>query len=251
MFFSLIKSPFSIVNTKRKYSTLKKIPDRVGVGMDNQDVLAAGTEAPMLACEWAMAEVLRNPTLVKEARLELERVVGINCVVQESDIPQLKYIQAIVKEALRLHPPVPCIHLHQNSMATKVFGFDIPANTRVFVNAWAIARDPAVWENPLKFAPERFLEKAQYGSSSIHDFHGHHNFEFIPFGAGRRSCLGMAFGSIAMHLQVANLLHAFDWSFPNGLAPEKLDMTEGLGVVLGKLDPLVAVAKPRWPLHLY
>lgn len=211
------------------------------------DVLAAGTNTSTLTSDWAMAEVLRNPDVGKNARLELDKVVGLKRVVEESDIPQLKYIQAIIKETLRLHPTVPLLIPHQNISATKAFGYDIPAKTRLFVNIWAIGRDPSIWEKPLDFIPERFLEG---GPHEMVEAQGK-NFELLPFGAGRRQCPGMVFGLVSVHLQVASLLHAFDWSLPSGMTPDMLDMTDGLGLTPPMSIPLVAVAKPRLPSHLY
>lgn len=212
------------------------------------DALAAGTDTTMLTSEWAMAEVLRNPAVAERARAELDRVVGRERTVREADIPELKYVQAIAKETFRLHPPVPMLVPHLTKTPAKVFGYDIPAETAVFVNAWGIARDPAVWERALEFAPERFLEG---GSHAGTEFEAKDQFELIPFGSGRRSCPGMGLGIITVHLQVASLLHAFDWTFPGGMAPEKLDMAEAATFTLVKKDPLVAVATPRLPLHLY
>ena len=226
--------------------------DIVGVMMYScfQDAFSAGTDTTTSTSEWAMAEVLRNPTLLKNARLDLDNVVGLNRLVrlvQESDIPQLKYIQAIVKETFRLHPTVPLLAPHESINATKAFGYDIPAKTRLFMNVWAIGRDPTVWEKPLEFVPERFLAGAAHEAT---DFQGQH-FELIPFGAGRRQCPGIAFGSIVVHLMVANLLHAFDWSFPDGMTPDQLDMSEGLGLTPPLVNSLIAVAKPRLASHLY
>ena len=212
-----------------------------------QDAFGAGTDTTTLTSEWAMAEVLRNPTLVKNARIDLDNVVGLNRLVQESDIPQLKYIQVIVKETFRLHPVVPLLLPHQSISATKVFGYDIPAKTRLFANIWAIGRDPTVWEKPLEFVPERFLAGAAHEAT---DFQGQH-FELIPFGVGRRQCPGVAFGSIVVHLMVANLLHAFDWSFPDEMTHDQIDMSEGVGLTPPLQNSLVAVAKPRLASHLY
>jgi cytochrome P450 len=194
-----------------------------------------------------MAEILRNPNVGKKARLELDQVVGLKCTVDESDIPQLKYIQAILKETLRLRTIVPLLVPHQSMSATKAFGYDIPAKTRLFVNAWAIGRDPSIWEKPSDFIPERFLEG---GPHEMVEAQGKH-FELLPFGAGRRQCPGMVFGLTVVQLQMASLLHAFDWSLPNGMTPDMLDMTDGLGLALPMSIPLVAVAKPRLPSHLY
>jgi cytochrome P450 len=194
-----------------------------------------------------MAEILRNPNVGKKARLELDQVVGLKCTVDESDIPQLKYIQAILKETLRLRTIVPLLVPHQSMSATKAFGYDIPAKTRLFVNAWAIGRDPSIWEKPSDFIPERFLEG---GPHEMVEAQGKH-FELLPFGAGRRQCPGMVFGLTVVQLQMASLLHAFDWSLSNGMTPDMLDMTDRLEVTPPMHIPLVAKAKPRLPSHLY
>jgi cytochrome P450 len=194
-----------------------------------------------------MAKILWNPNVGKKARLELDQVVGLKHAVDESDIPQLKYIQAILKETLRLYAIAPLLSPHQSMSATKAFGYDIPAKTRLFVNVWAIGRDPSIWEKPLDFIPERFLEG---GPHEMVEAQGQH-FELLPFGARRRQCPGMVFGLTVVQLQMASLLHAFDWSLSNGMTPDMLDMTDGLGVTLPMRIPLVAVAKPRLPSHLY
>ncbi|KAG0615761.1 hypothetical protein M758_5G064800 [Ceratodon purpureus] len=211
------------------------------------NTLFGGTDTTMVTEEWAMAEVLRCPSVMKEARSELDRVVGSNRTVQESDIPDLKYIQAIVKETMRLHSIAPLLAPHQSIYATKAFGFDIPAKTRLFVNWWGIGRDPQVWENPLEFVPERFLDGAPHAQT---EFHGQH-FELIPFRSGRRQCTGWSFAALTVHFQLANFLHTFEWSLPNGLSPDMLDMAEGIGMTMPMQTPLVAIAKPRLAPHLY
>jgi cytochrome P450 len=146
-----------------------------------------------------------------------------------------------------LHTIAPLLVPHQNMSATKAFGYDIPAKTRLFVNVWAIGRDPSIWEKPLDFILERFLER---GPHEMVEAQGKH-FELLPFGAGRRQCPGMVFGLTMVQLQMASLLHAFDWSLSNGMTPDMLDMTDGLGITPPMRIPLVAVAKPRLPSHLY
>lgn len=211
------------------------------------DALAAGVDTMALTAEWVLAEVLRHPAVVEAARAELDRVVGRDRMVQESDIPELKYIQAVVKESLRLHPPTPFLIPHQNIHATTAFGYDIPAKTRLFVNLWAIHRDPKHWENPMEYMPERFLGN---GTNAATQFQGQH-FELLPFGTGRRQCPGLPFAASVVPFIVASLLHAFDVSLPPGMSPEDLDMTEVQGLTLAKRDRLVIVAKPRLPAHLY
>ena len=187
-----------------------------------------------------MAEVLWNPTLVKNARLELDSVVGLNHLVQESDILQLKYIQVIVKETFCLHPIVPLLLPHHNISATKAFRYDIPAKTRLFANIWTIRQDPTIWDKPLEFVLERFLAGATHKAT---DFQRQH-FELISFGVGRWQCSGVAFASIVVHLMVANLLHVFDWPFLDGMTHDQIDMSEGLGITPPLQNSLVAMAKP-------
>ena len=212
-----------------------------------QDAFAAGTDTPTIGVEWAMSELLRHPKVMKKAQAELDAIVGCDRRVHELDISKLSYIQAIVKESLRLHPPVPMLAPHMSMTATKALGYDIPANSWLVVNIWAIGRDESTWEKPLEFIPERFLEGNNPHASV--DLQGHH-YELLPFGSGRRACPGMALGTLLLQMCIANLLHAFDWSPPNGKQIDDIDMSEGLRLK-GKSVPLVAHAKPRLSLHLY
>ena len=186
-----------------------------------------------------MAEVLHNPAVLEKAQGELDAVVGRTRRVQESDLPKLQYLKAIVKEALRLHPVLPLLVPHQSSAACTAFGYHIPAKARLLVNVWAIGRDPAVWDNPLAFDPDRFLDKL--GRHAHTDFSGK-GFDLLPFGSGRRMCIGMPLGALLLEMGVANLLHCFSWS-----RPTNLDMTEGFGLSAKKAVPLCAVASARLP----
>ncbi|KAH7388101.1 hypothetical protein KP509_16G057600 [Ceratopteris richardii] len=135
---------------------------------------------------------------------------------------------------MRLHPAAPLLLPHAATQQCQVNGYDIPSGTQVYVNAWAIGRDPNVWENPLKFYPERFLD-------SKADVRGHH-FELLPFGSGRRACPGLALGINNVHLMLANLVHAFEWAMLT-----ELDMKEKFGIVCALANPLVAKAELRLP----
>ncbi|KAJ7548418.1 hypothetical protein O6H91_07G011100 [Diphasiastrum complanatum] len=205
------------------------------------DMLAAGTESSAVTIEWALSEILLNPWVQEKAQQELDHVVGRERKVEEADLPQLKYLQSIVKETFRLHPPGPVLVPHESTQAVQVTGYDIPANTRLLVNVWAIGRDPSNWERALEFSPERFL------NSNI-DVRGY-DFELIPFGSGRRACPGLALGLASVQLGLAVLLQSFEWSLPS--SHEKLDMSEVFGLTLPKAVPLHAIATPRLPHHLY
>ncbi|KAL5824202.1 hypothetical protein ACOSQ3_020265 [Xanthoceras sorbifolium] len=217
--------------------------ERHGVKAFTQDLLAAGTESSATTLEWAISEVLKNPKIFHEATEELDRVIGKERWVEEKDMDNLPYINAIVKETMRLHPVAPMLVPRIAREDCEIAGYDIPKNTRVIVNAWAIATDPNLWENPNEFSPERFIEK------SI-DVKGRH-FELIPFGAGRRMCPGYSLGLKVIQSNLANLLHGFAWKLPENMRVEDLNMEEIFGLSTPRKYPLEAVVEPRLPAHLY
>ncbi|PIA38273.1 hypothetical protein AQUCO_02800151v1 [Aquilegia coerulea] len=201
------------------------------------ELFIASTDTTNATTEWAMSELLRNPNIMRNVQAELDQVVGQNRKFEESDIEKLHYLQAVVKETLRLHPPVPLLVPRCARENTEFMGYTIPKDTQVFVNVWAIGRDPAFWEDPLSFKPERFL------NSSV-DFKGQH-FQFLPFGAGRRMCAGMMLAERMLHVILGSLIHSFEWSLQDGITPEKLDMRERFGITLRKADPLKVILKER------
>lgn len=180
-----------------------------------------------------MTELLRNPKILQKARQELFTVIGAERPIQESDMNKLPYLQAIVKETLRLHPATPLLIPHKAKDDAKVFGYVVPKDTWIMVNVWAIARDPNNWADPLEFRPERFV------GLSI-DYNGS-NFEYIPFGSGRRICPGMPLARRMVPLMLGSLVQAFSWRLPRGISPEELDMEELFGASLKKAVPLCAI----------
>nr|PNR52792.1 hypothetical protein PHYPA_009167 [Physcomitrium patens] len=202
----------------------------------------AGMETTVLATDWTLAEVLRNPEVLQKCQAELDAVVGRNRRAQESDIPDLHYIKAVVKESFRLHPVIPLLIPHYSHDPIKVLGYDIPAHTQLLINVWAIGRDPKVWADPLKFHPERFLE----GPHRETEMFGK-SFNLLPFGSGRRACMGITLGTLLVEASVVVLLHSFDWILP----AEGIDMTEGQGLSVRKNVPACAFATPRLPPHVY
>ncbi|KAF8016910.1 hypothetical protein BT93_H2190 [Corymbia citriodora subsp. variegata] len=216
----------------QKESSLGFPIDKVSIKALILDAFAAGTDTTYTVLEWAMTELLRHPNAMGRAQAEVRRIAGHKSSIAEDDLDQLRYLKAVIKETLRSHPPIPLLVPRESTQDTKVMGYDIAAGTRVIVNTWAIGRDPSLWNSPEEFRPERFL------NSSI-DFKGH-DFELIPFGAGRRGCPGIAFSIVVDELVLANLLHKFDWRLPDGV--EQLDMTESIGLTIHKKFPLVASA---------
>ncbi|KAL8256899.1 hypothetical protein R6Q59_028940 [Mikania micrantha] len=200
------------------------------------DAYTAGTDTTATVLEWTFTELLKHPMVLKKAQDEVRMVLKGKQKINQEDINKMKYLKAVLKEALRLHPPIPTLVPRVASQDVKVMGFDVPKGTRVIINAWAIARDPKVWDDANEFRPERFFD------SNI-DFKGH-DFDLIPFGAGRRGCPGIAFSMATNENLFANLLHKFDWELPNGGKEDDLDMTERPGLTIRKKLPLLVTATP-------
>ncbi|KAL1812603.1 hypothetical protein ACET3Z_022668 [Daucus carota] len=199
------------------------------------DLFAAGTDTTSSTVEWAMAEVLKkSETVLARAKAELNQVIGKGKIVEEADISKLTYLRCIVKETARLHPAVPLLLPRQVKEDVELCGYTIPKNSQVLVNAWAIGRDPTLWENPLSFQPERFMD-------SEVDLYGH-DYELIPFGAGRRRCPGLPLAIRMVPVMVGTLINCFDWNLEGGIAAGELDMEDKFGITLAKLHPLRAVA---------
>lgn len=196
-----------------------------------------GTETVASAIEWALTELMRSPEDLKRVQQELADVVGLDRQVEESDFDKLTFLKCTLKETLRLHPPIPLL-LHETAEDAVVAGYQIPAKSRVMINAWAIGRDKNSWEDPDTFKPSRFLKEG------VPDFKGS-NFEFIPFGSGRRSCPGMQLGLYALDLAVAHMLHCFTWELPDGMKPSELDMSDVFGLTAPRATRLIAIPKKR------
>ncbi|RYQ88475.1 hypothetical protein Ahy_B09g095645 isoform A [Arachis hypogaea] len=205
-------------------------------------LVLTGSGSTAITLTWALSLLLNHPNAMKAAKEELDTIVGKHKWVQESDIKDLKYLQAIVKETLRLYPPAPLTGIREATEDCYLNGYYISKGTRLFINLWKLHRDPKTWSNPNAFEPERFLN-----ACSGVDFRGQ-DFEFIPFSSGRRSCPGMTFGMQVVHLTLARLIQGFDMSTKGGA---EVDMSEGLGVALPKKHALDIVLKPRLPLELY
>ncbi|KAF6173016.1 hypothetical protein GIB67_006392 [Kingdonia uniflora] len=200
------------------------------------DMFEGGTDTVCIAIEWAMTELIRHPHIMKEVQEEIREIMKFKPKVEESDLNKIQHsLQLVIKETLRLHPPI-SVFIRESLENTKIQGYNIPAKTRVIINAWAIGRDPVSWEDPEEFRPKRFL-------NSTIDYKGR-DFELTPFGAGKRGCPAIMFTIANVELALANLLYQFDWTLPGGLSGEKLDMAETFGVSVHKKDPLVLIATP-------
>ncbi|KAK2999713.1 hypothetical protein RJ639_023811 [Escallonia herrerae] len=197
------------------------------------DIFSGGTETSSTAMEWAMSEMLKAPHVMERAQAEVRKVFGERRNVDETGLGELRYLQAVIKETLRLHPPAPLLVPRESREQCEINGYEIPVKTKVIVNGWAINRDPRYWPQAERFYPERFLD------SSI-DYKGT-DFEFIPFGAGRRICPGITFAIANIELPLAQLLYHFDWKLPNGTKQAELDMTEAHGLTVRRKSDLCLI----------
>ncbi|KAL5994465.1 hypothetical protein ACLOJK_024517 [Asimina triloba] len=197
-----------------------------------------GSETSSTTVEWTLAELLKHPDKMSKVQEELAREVGgPGCILTESHLPRLPYLHACIKEAMRLHPAAPFLLPHRSVEPCQVMGYSIPKDYKILINAYAIGRDPYAWEDPDVFSPERFLD-------SDLDYHGNH-MQFIPFGAGRRICIGMALAIRTIPLFLGSLLHTFDWKLPDGMTADRLQIKEKLSLTLVVDPSLVAVPKAR------
>ncbi|XP_038713297.1 dimethylnonatriene synthase-like [Tripterygium wilfordii] len=206
-------------------------------------LMMTGTESTAVTLTWALSLLLNNPTVLKKAQEELDINVGRQNWVQESDIKNLKYLQAIVKETLRLYPPGPITGPREATEDCYIGGYHVPKGTRLIVDIWKLQRDPNVWSNPTAFEPERFMT-----THAGIDVRGS-NFEYMPFSSGRRSCPGVTFGLQVVQLTLARLIQGFD--LRTAVAGAEVDMREGLGIALPKVEPVEVVLEPRLGPGLY
>ncbi|KAI9077321.1 hypothetical protein K1719_040765 [Acacia pycnantha] len=197
------------------------------------EILLAGTDTTSVALQWAMAEIINHPRVLKKLRDEMDSIVGSRRLVKESDVPNLHYLQAVVKEILRLHPSAP-FALRQSSEDCNINGYDVKGQTRTLVNVYAIMRDPQVWANPEDFMPERFLDGDE--TQNLMQMKGQ-DLRYVPFGSGRRGCPGAALALTVIQPTIAALVQCFDWKVKGG--GSKVDTTEGSGFSVGLAKPLL------------
>ncbi|KAI7733769.1 hypothetical protein M8C21_015232 [Ambrosia artemisiifolia] len=197
------------------------------------DILSGGTETSASTVVWAMTLLIKNPDSLKKAQQEVRNAIGMKGKVEEDDLYKLNYLKAVIKETLRLYPVLPLLIPRESRDRCVLEGFEIPKKTLVYINAWAVGRDPKCWERPEEFEPERFMD------SSV-EYKGT-NFEWIPFGSGRRGCPGLLLGATTVELALSNLVYSFDWELPEGT--KYIDTLKSEGTVVHKKNALLLAAK--------
>ncbi|MCO5601275.1 hypothetical protein L7F22_055394 [Adiantum nelumboides] len=200
-------------------------------------MLGGSIHTTSLILEWAMAELLKNPHCLAKLQTEIDTVFGKKEQITDSDIPKLSYMKCVMKEVFRLHPVAPLLIPRFSTSECKVRSYTLPADTHLLMNTWAIGRDEHVWKNATQFLPERFESKDI-------DVKGLH-FELLPFGGGRRVCLGLPLGLSMVEVTLANLVNKFSWELPLGETSASLNMDEMAGITANRAIPMKAVPKLR------
>lgn len=224
--------------SEEKRGDLITLIDRDSIKAILVDMIAAGIDTSRTTIEWIMAELIKNPRILKKLQQEIKDVIGDADIVEDTDLSKLQYLDMVIKESFRLHTTVPLLIPRQSMEDIVIDGYFIPKKSRIFINAWAIGRDPAVWsKNVLEFYPERFADKKI-------DLKGL-NYELLPFGSGRRVCPGMNLGLVKVRQIVAQLVHSFDFELPNGMSASDLDMDEKFGLALPRENHLLVLPSVR------
>eukprot|EP00257_Ricinus_communis_P012243 XP_002534163.2 valine N-monooxygenase 1 [Ricinus communis] len=205
------------------------------------EIMIATVDNPSNSIEWAMAEMLNQPELLQKATEELDRVVGKDRLVQESDIPKLNYIKACAREAYRLHPVAAFVPPHVATQDTIIGGYFIPKGSWAILSRFGLGRNPKTWQDPLKFDPERHLNEGEVVLTE-------HDLRFVTFSTGRRGCIAALLGSCMTTMLLARMLQCFTWSPPGN--DVRVDLTEAVDE-LYVANPVMAFAKPRLAPHLY
>ncbi|CAO2142793.1 unnamed protein product [Urochloa humidicola] len=202
------------------------------------DMFEAGTDTSYMTLEFAMTELIRKPHLMKKLQQEVRKNVPVGQeMVIEDNLANMTYLKAVIKETLRLHPPVPLMIPHFSLAACDLYGYTIPPNTRVVINAWALGRHTGYWEHVNEFQPERFMkgDGANRVDLKANEFH------FLAFGSGRRMCPGVQSASTTIETMLANLMYRFDWKLPAGMTEENIDMTEVFGITVSRKEKLLLI----------
>ncbi|XP_042958051.1 3,9-dihydroxypterocarpan 6A-monooxygenase-like [Carya illinoinensis] len=201
------------------------------------DIVVTGSDTTTTMCEWVMARLLKHPEIMKKVTEELTEIVGLDNLVEESHLLKLHYLEAVIKETFRVHPPGPFLLVRTPSESSIIGGYHVPKGSSIFLNAWAIQRDPKYWGNPLEFKPERFLNNA-YGRF---DYLGN-SFKYFPFGSRRRICAGLTLAERTLKYILASFLHSYKWKLPLG---SEIEFSDIFSVVTKKKNPTIRILTPR------
>ncbi|XP_028785673.1 cytochrome P450 71A1-like [Neltuma alba] len=200
------------------------------------DIFIAGTDTGAATLVWAMTALIKNPRVMNKVKEEIRNLKPRKSFIDEDDLQRLPYLEAAVKETLRMYPPAPLMVPREATEKCQIGGYDIEDKSVIYFNVWAIGRDPEAWEQPEEFNPERFEGRSV-------DFSKGQGFGWIPFGGGRRICPGIQLGVVTVELALANLLNSFDWELPKGMKVEDIDTDVLPGIAMHKKNALCLMPK--------
>ncbi|KAM1048975.1 hypothetical protein ACFX2C_028125 [Malus domestica] len=201
------------------------------------EFLNGGTDTTATALEWGIAQLIANPDIQEKLYSEIKASVG-DRKVDEKDVEKMPYLQAVVKELLRKHPPTYFSLTHAVTEPTTLAGYDIPTDVNVEIYLPGISDDSKLWSNPEKFDPDRFLSGREEA-----DITGVTGIKMMPFGVGRRICPGLGMATVHVHLMLARMVQEFEWSAYQ--ASEKIDFAGKLEFTVVMKNTLRAMIKPR------
>ncbi|XP_010248417.1 PREDICTED: cytochrome P450 77A2-like [Nelumbo nucifera] len=201
------------------------------------EFLNGGTDTTATALEWGIARLIENPEIQSKLYTEIKSKVG-DRKVDEKDAEEMVYLNAVVKELLRKHPPTYFALTHAVTQPATLGGYDVPTDANVEIFLPAIAEDPSIWSEPEKFNPDRFATGKEDA-----DITGVKGVKMLPFGGGRRICPGLGLGTVHVNLLLARMVQEFEWSLHP--SQQKVDLSEKLEFTVVMKKPLRAVVKPR------
>ncbi|XP_024527089.1 ent-kaurene oxidase 2 [Selaginella moellendorffii] len=203
------------------------------------------SDTTLVTSEWALYELASAPKLQEKLYNEIKRVVGDERMVSEDDLPNLPFLNAVIKETLRKYSPVPILPPRYIHEQVELGGYTIPAGYQLIVNIFGIHHDPKRWSNPETWDPSRFLG-VEGGSFDM----GLTDMRLMPFGGGKRICAGMAQVFYVVPMIIATLVQHFEWTLPQGDMDKRNVVEDTVYLTTQKLEPLQACAKPRVPRRL-
>lgn len=206
--------------------------------------MLASIDNPSNAVEWTIAEMINQPDILDRACDEVDQVVGKHILVQESHLSKLNYVKACIKESFRLHPVAPFNLPHVSIKDAVVGGHFIPKDSHVLLSRLGLGRNPRVWDDPLKYKPERHIRDE--GSSDVVLVDP--ELRMLSFSFGRRGCPAVVLGSTMATILLARLIQGFSWRAPPN--KPKIDLVES-DDDLQLREPLIAQARPRLEPQVY
>ena len=204
--------------------------------MSMADMFSAGSETATSTLLWMILLFNNYPDVQAKVHEELDEVIGPKRLPCLNDKKNLPYLEATIAEALRLRPVAPLGVPHKALVDTTLNGYNIPKDTTLILNIWAMHHDPKHWRNPSQFDPNRFLDK----NKNVLNLS---TMSYLPFSAGRRVCLGELLAKVELFLFVAQLMHQFKIENPPGYPLPSLEGDIGMGL---KPKPYKVCIKRRY-----